>query len=63
MGETMRCVLHRLCSAGRRRAFLRSLIYLPSGGFLALRRRRSIWLHVAVVLWGVGSVVLHFCAR
>lgn len=36
------------------------LIYLPSGGFLALRWRRSIWLHVAVVLWGVGSVVLHF---
>jgi hypothetical protein len=36
------------------------LIYLPSGGFLALRWRRSIWLHVAAVLWGVGSVVLHF---
>ena len=36
------------------------LIYLPSGGFLALRWRRSIWLHVPVVLWGVGSVALHF---
>lgn len=45
------------------------LIYLPSGGFiaLALRRanhrvwsRRAVWLHVAVVLWGLGSVVLHF---
>jgi hypothetical protein len=36
------------------------LIYLPSGGFLALRRRRSIWLHVPVVLWGIGSVALHF---
>lgn len=36
------------------------LIYLPSGGFLALRWRRTIWLHVPVVLWGVGSVVLHF---
>lgn len=36
------------------------LIYLPSGGFLALRWRRSIRLHVAVVLWGLGSVVLHF---
>ncbi len=36
------------------------LIYLPSGGFLALRWRRSIWLHVPVVLWGIGSVVLHF---
>lgn len=36
------------------------LAYLPSGGFLALRWRRTIGLHVAVVLWGVGSVVLHF---
>jgi len=36
------------------------LIYLPSGGFLALRWRRTIWLHVPVVLWGIGSVALHF---
>lgn len=36
------------------------LVYLPSGGFLALRWRRSIWLHVAVVFWGLGSVALHF---
>lgn len=36
------------------------LAYLPSGGFLALRWRRTIGLHVAVVLWGIGSVVLHF---
>ena len=35
------------------------LIYLPIGGFLALRWRRSIWVHVAVVLWGLGSVALH----
>ena len=35
------------------------LIYLPCGGFLALRWRRTIWLHVPVVLWGIASVVLH----
>ena len=35
------------------------LIYLPGGGFLALRWRRSIWLHVSAVLWGIGSVALH----
>ena len=35
------------------------LIYLPAGGFLALRWRRTIWLHVPVVLWGIASVVLH----
>jgi len=33
------------------------LLYLPSGGFLALRWPRSIWLHVPTVLWGVGVVV------
>jgi len=33
------------------------LAYLPSGGFLALRWPRSIALHVATVLWGVGVVV------
>lgn len=44
-------------AAGAHFAFL---VYLPSGGFLALRWRRSIWLHVPVVLWGVGVVVLNF---
>jgi hypothetical protein len=33
------------------------LLYLPSGGFLALRWPRTIWLHVPTVLWGVGVVV------
>lgn len=36
------------------------LIYLPSGGFLALRWPRTIWLHVLTVVWGVGSVALHW---
>ena len=35
------------------------LIYLPSGGFLALRWRRTIWLHVLAVAWAVGSIALH----
>lgn len=33
------------------------LLYLPSGGFLALCWPRSIWFHVPTVLWGVGVVV------
>lgn len=33
------------------------LLYLPIGGFLALRWPLSIWLHVPTVLWGVGVVV------
>ena len=35
------------------------LVYLPVGGFLALRWRRTIWLHFLAVLWGIASVVLH----
>lgn len=36
------------------------LAYLPTGGFLALRWRRTIWLHAIAVLWGTASVVLRF---
>lgn len=32
------------------------LLYLPLGGFLALRWRRSIWLHLLVVTWALGSL-------
>ena len=41
-----------LASAAAHFAFL---LYLPAGGFLALRWRRSIRLHIAVVLWGIGA--------
>jgi hypothetical protein len=34
------------------------LFYLPSGGFLALRWRRTFWLHLPAVCWGVGVVAL-----
>lgn len=34
------------------------LLYLPSGGFLALRWPRTIWLHLASVCWGVVVVAL-----
>jgi len=36
------------------------LAYLPLGGFLAWRWRRTIWLHVAAVLVGLASVTIHF---
>lgn len=36
------------------------LIYLPSGGFLALRWPRTIVLHVPTVVWGAGVVALRF---
>ena len=38
-------------------AHLAYLVYLHSGGFLALRWPRSIVLHIAAVIWGVGVVV------
>jgi Protein of Unknown function (DUF2784) len=28
--------------------------YVVIGGFLALRWRRTIWLHVPAVIWGIG---------
>ncbi|MBB3602324.1 hypothetical protein FHT40_001957 [Mycolicibacterium sp. BK556] len=34
------------------------LIYLPSGGFLALRWRRTVWLHVPTVCWGAAVASL-----
>ena len=35
------------------------LVYLPVGGFLALRWRWSIWVHLPAVLWAAGSVALN----
>ncbi|MCX2932481.1 DUF2784 domain-containing protein [Mycobacterium sp. CVI_P3] len=32
------------------------LIYLPSGGFMALRWRWTFWLHLPAVCWGIGVV-------
>jgi hypothetical protein len=28
--------------------------YVVVGGYLALRWRRTIWLHIAAVIWGIG---------
>lgn len=39
-------------------AHLAYLLYVPSGGFLALRWPRTIVLHVPAVAWGVAVVVL-----
>ena len=36
------------------------LIYLPSGGFVALRWPRTFWLHLPSVCWGVGVVMRHW---
>ncbi|BDB41352.1 MULTISPECIES: DUF2784 domain-containing protein [Mycobacterium] len=34
------------------------LVYLPSGGFLAMRWPRTFWLHVPTVCWGAAVVAL-----
>ena len=36
------------------------LAYLVIGGFIAVRRPRTIVLHLAAVAWGIGSVVWHW---
>ncbi|MDS0381389.1 DUF2784 domain-containing protein [Mycobacterium tuberculosis] len=30
------------------------IAYVLAGGFLALRWRRTMWLHVPAVIWGIG---------
>jgi hypothetical protein len=35
------------------------LCYLLVGGFVALRWRRTIWLHVPVLLWGIAITTGH----
>ncbi len=40
-------------------AHLAFLGYGVLGGFLALRWRRSIWLHAVAVAWGIVIVVAH----
>jgi hypothetical protein len=34
------------------------LLYVVLGGFVAWRWPRTIWLHVATVVWGIGIVVI-----
>jgi Protein of Unknown function (DUF2784) len=35
------------------------LCYLVVGGFVALRWRRTIWLHVPATLWGIAITTQH----
>jgi len=35
------------------------LCYLVVGGFVALRWRRTIWLHVPAALWGIAITMAH----
>ncbi|WP_424394018.1 DUF2784 domain-containing protein [Mycobacterium sp.] len=35
------------------------LCYVVVGGFFALRWRRTIWLHVPAVLWGIAITTQH----
>jgi Protein of Unknown function (DUF2784) len=35
------------------------LCYLIVGGFLALRWRRTVWLHIPAVLWGIAITAAH----
>lgn len=44
-------------TAGLHFAFI---AYMVTGGFLALRWPRTIWLHIGALIWGVGIEVIDF---
>ncbi len=39
------------------------IAYVLAGGFLALRWRRTMWLHVPAVIWGSASPLSGSTAR
>ena len=60
-----------ICTLGRRLAMYHIVValavvahfaflcYLVVGGFVALRWRRTIWLHVPAALWGIAITTAH----
>ncbi|MEU8361036.1 DUF2784 domain-containing protein [Nonomuraea sp. NPDC048882] len=50
-------MMYRLLADAAMVAHFAFLLYLALGGFVAWRWRRTLWAHVAVVAWGVLSVV------
>jgi hypothetical protein len=52
------CAFYRCLVAATAASHLAYLVYVPGGGFLALRRPRTVWLHLAAVCWGVAIVAL-----
>ncbi|MEV4566607.1 DUF2784 domain-containing protein [Nonomuraea sp. NPDC049419] len=50
-------MMYRLLADAAMGVHFAFLAYLTLGGFLAWRRRRTIWIHLAVAAWGVLSVV------
>ncbi|GAA1655036.1 DUF2784 domain-containing protein [Nonomuraea maheshkhaliensis] len=49
--------MYRLLADAAMVAHFAFLLYLALGGFVAWRWRRTLWAHLAVVAWGVLSVV------
>ncbi len=49
---------YRSLTAVTAAAHLAYLVYVPGGGFLALRWPRTVWLHLASVCWGLAIVAL-----
>jgi MYXO-CTERM domain-containing protein len=49
-------MLYRLVADAAMVVHFAFLAYMALGGFLAWRRRRTIWVHLAVAGWGVLSV-------
>ena len=41
-------------------AHLAFIAYMVTGGFLALRWPKTIWLHIPVVIWGIAIELIDF---
>src|SRR5689334_18470490 len=53
-------VLYQLLATATMTFHFMFLAYLVTGGFIAWRWPRTIWLHLAVVLWGFSTVAFGF---
>ena len=50
-------MMYRLVADAAMVAHFAFLVYMAVGGFVAWRWRRTLWVHLAVVAWGVLSIV------
>ncbi|UGT61566.1 DUF2784 domain-containing protein [Nocardia asteroides] len=53
-------MLFRLLADGTMVAHYAFVAYVVAGGFLAWRRPRTIWLHIAAVGWGFGGILIGY---
>ncbi|MEV0354571.1 DUF2784 domain-containing protein [Nocardia sp. NPDC050697] len=53
-------MLYRLLADGTMVVHYAFVAYVVAGGFLAWRRPRTIWVHIAAVAWGFGGILIGY---